>query len=227
MTQTNMHNIFPCCGQPEYFRLFAVVCWAGPTGRELPNIFPYLGSKNALGEQLHYIFGIFRPLQINHVCDNFRPHGSSRKPKEVGFADFQGRNPELGSLTPPVLRILICTELTSYKLGTDKTKSKKNTYYDQQHFKRDGKMGDGKKSVTNCRKMSQSVLRQFLTICDVLCQWEKEIRIVIQGRENHFKRGQTCTFQTCTLSLPDFGLNHLTPPFHAFSPPPSSLLLPH
>ena len=26
---------------------------------------------------MHYIFVIFRPLQINHVCDNFRAHGVS------------------------------------------------------------------------------------------------------------------------------------------------------
>ena len=25
---------------------------------------------------MHYIFGILQPLQINHVCDNFRPHGN-------------------------------------------------------------------------------------------------------------------------------------------------------
>ena len=43
--QTIMHNIFLYCGQPEYFRQFSVVCWAGPTGRELPNIFPYLGVQ--------------------------------------------------------------------------------------------------------------------------------------------------------------------------------------
>ena len=24
---------------------------------------------------MHYIFGMLRPLQINHICDNFRPHG--------------------------------------------------------------------------------------------------------------------------------------------------------
>ena len=24
---------------------------------------------------MHYIFGIFRPFQINHVCENFHPHG--------------------------------------------------------------------------------------------------------------------------------------------------------
>ena len=24
---------------------------------------------------MHYIFGIFKPLQINHVCERFRPHG--------------------------------------------------------------------------------------------------------------------------------------------------------
>ena len=24
---------------------------------------------------MHHVFGIFRPLRINHVCDNFHPHG--------------------------------------------------------------------------------------------------------------------------------------------------------
>ena len=74
--QKNIHNIFISCGRPGYFRKFYVACWAGQTGRELPNIFPYLGSQNTLGkENAFLIFGIFRPLQINHVCDNFRPHG--------------------------------------------------------------------------------------------------------------------------------------------------------
>ena len=25
---------------------------------------------------MHYILGIFISFQINHVCDNFRPHGT-------------------------------------------------------------------------------------------------------------------------------------------------------
>ena len=28
---------------------------------------------------MHYIFGIFKSLQINYVCDNFRPHGTFAK----------------------------------------------------------------------------------------------------------------------------------------------------
>ena len=36
---------------------------------------------------MHCIFGIFRPLQTNHVCDNFRPHGTAWKHPEVH--DFQ------------------------------------------------------------------------------------------------------------------------------------------
>ena len=35
------------------------------------------GPENTLGKNIHYIFGIFKPHQINHVCDNFRPHGNS------------------------------------------------------------------------------------------------------------------------------------------------------
>ena len=35
------------------------------------------GSQNTLGKDMRYIFGIFRPLQINHVCENSRPHGIS------------------------------------------------------------------------------------------------------------------------------------------------------
>ena len=37
------------------------------------------GSQNSLGKKMHYIFGILRPLQINHVCENFHPHGSVQK----------------------------------------------------------------------------------------------------------------------------------------------------
>ena len=33
------------------------------------------GSQNTLSKITHYIFGTFRPLQTNHVCDNFRAHG--------------------------------------------------------------------------------------------------------------------------------------------------------
>ena len=71
-----MHNIFLYCGQPKYFRYFSAVCWAEPTGRELPNMFPYLGVPEYLGQtKRHYIFGILQPLQVNHVRDNFRLHG--------------------------------------------------------------------------------------------------------------------------------------------------------
>ena len=44
-------------------------------GENLPHIFRYLGSRNTLDTKMYYIFGIFRPLRINHVCGNFRPHG--------------------------------------------------------------------------------------------------------------------------------------------------------
>ena len=37
------------------------------------------GSQNTFGKKNAYIFGIVRPLQINHVCDNFRPHGTFAK----------------------------------------------------------------------------------------------------------------------------------------------------
>ena len=57
---------------PNILGNFSVVCWAEPTGRELPNIFPYLG-KTAL-----HIRDI-QALQINHVCDNFRPHGMGKR----------------------------------------------------------------------------------------------------------------------------------------------------
>ena len=49
---------------------------------------------------MHYIFGIFRPLQINHVCDNFRPHGNSRSLSGlVGASD-----PEKKRSRPPSSR---------------------------------------------------------------------------------------------------------------------------
>ena len=52
---------------------FSVVCWARPTGRELPKMFWALG----LPEEMPYIFGEFRPLRINHICQSFRPHGTN------------------------------------------------------------------------------------------------------------------------------------------------------
>ena len=39
---------------------------------------------------MHYILGIFRLLQINHVCDNFCPHGM---PKNK-FATLSGMSCE-------------------------------------------------------------------------------------------------------------------------------------
>ena len=42
-------------------------------GENLPNIFRYLGVPEYFKK--HYIFGMFRPLRINHVCGTFRPHG--------------------------------------------------------------------------------------------------------------------------------------------------------
>ena len=43
--QLKMHNIVPYCGQPKHFRYCSVVCWAGPTGRQLPSIFPNWGPR--------------------------------------------------------------------------------------------------------------------------------------------------------------------------------------
>ena len=43
LMQSNTQNLFLYCGHPEYSRSFSVVCWSATTGREFPNIFPYLG----------------------------------------------------------------------------------------------------------------------------------------------------------------------------------------
>ena len=64
----NMHNIF--------LYVISVVCWVGPTGRGYLTYSHIWGSRNTLGKNMHYIFRIFKPLQINHVCDNFHPHGT-------------------------------------------------------------------------------------------------------------------------------------------------------
>ena len=48
-------------------------------GENLPNIFRYTGVLKYYRQKMHYIFGIFRPLRINNVCDNFRPHGNCAK----------------------------------------------------------------------------------------------------------------------------------------------------
>ena len=105
--QKHMHNIFLDCERPEYFWQFSVVCWAGPTGREFPNIFQYLGgSKNSRDRNIHYMFGIFRPLQINHVCAHFRPHGklliSARPLRE------QTCSPRVSNLSTPCYGDFVC-----------------------------------------------------------------------------------------------------------------------
>ena len=42
--QTNMHNKFPLIvDNPNILGRFLFLCWAEPPGRELPNIFSYLG----------------------------------------------------------------------------------------------------------------------------------------------------------------------------------------
>ena len=43
------------------------------------------GSWNTLGETMHYIFGIFRPLRRDHACDNVRAHVGSAKTDLVWF----------------------------------------------------------------------------------------------------------------------------------------------
>ena len=80
----NMHNIFLYCGQPEYFRQFliSVVCWAGPTGRELPITYSHFwGSHNTLGKKYALHIQDIQAPPIYHVCDNFRPHGTLRNGK--------------------------------------------------------------------------------------------------------------------------------------------------
>ena len=41
---------------------------------EMPNISIFWGFQNTLGENMHYIFKIFRSFRLNDVCQNFRPH---------------------------------------------------------------------------------------------------------------------------------------------------------
>ena len=52
------------------------------------------GSQNTLGKNMHYIFGIFGPLQIKHACDNFRLHGYSQKNISATLAHCLGRPEE-------------------------------------------------------------------------------------------------------------------------------------
>ena len=76
---TKMHNIFLCRGQPEYlFDHFLLFIGQDQFGEELLNIFTYLGSQKNLCKHMHYMFGLFWPLQINHVCEDFPPHGVAR-----------------------------------------------------------------------------------------------------------------------------------------------------
>ena len=76
----NMHNIFLYCGQPEYFRQFLLFVGQDQLGEDYLTYCHIWGSQNTLGKNMHYIFRIFRPLQINHVCDNFHPHGIAKGP---------------------------------------------------------------------------------------------------------------------------------------------------
>ena len=66
-----LHNIFLYCGQPEYFLgNFLLFVGQSPPGENYLTYSHIWASQNTLGKKMHYIFGTFRPLQINHVCDN-------------------------------------------------------------------------------------------------------------------------------------------------------------
>ena len=63
-------------------------------GENLPNIFRYLGVPEYFRQKIHYIFGIFRPRRINHVCDNFRSTSLHVGDRDRGGSNL--RTPEEG-----------------------------------------------------------------------------------------------------------------------------------
>ena len=51
---------------------------------------------------MHYIFGIFGPLQRSHVCDNFRPHGATQIATAPAVSRaLRAQNPERVSKKSP------------------------------------------------------------------------------------------------------------------------------
>ena len=98
-----MHEMkIPCHWKPlhEVFlgRLFAKKTFIVDTPNSLGHFLLFVG-QDCLGENyltysdiwcprillvknMHYLFRIFRPLRINHICEDFRPHSISKQPHQ-------------------------------------------------------------------------------------------------------------------------------------------------
>ena len=57
-------------------------------------------------------------------------------------------------------------------------------------IKRGREEGDGTENVINCRKLSWHFMTNFMTIYDVLCQWNKETEIVMTCRKLSWRLSQ-------------------------------------
>ena len=67
-----VHNVFLCCDSPNILGFFLLFVGQDQLGENYLIYSHVWGPRILYVKTMHHIFGIFRPLQINHVCEIFR-----------------------------------------------------------------------------------------------------------------------------------------------------------